>query len=376
MGERVLPFSFLLWGRFIASRRRLQSPYRLKFDRFLSVFLAVFLAGRPPLCADNMAASASDEGVETTLVSVPAAVQSAIKTAMAGGQLDGIDKAVDEGETIYTAGITIKGQEHDFVFKADGTLSSQEVEIGDLPSLVRTAITDAARQGNLEEIDRTFDDGQTSYVASFARANGHEYDLTFEEDGMLSSQEVDMGELPSLVQTAITHAVGPGKLEGIDQTFEDGETTYTADITTNGQERDFVFNEDGTLSSQEIAMANLPAAILTAVKANLGNAKVEEIDETFDDEGTTYTVSATASGHEQDFTLSDDGILLSREMMLTETPGGVQKTIAQILGDGKVVRIDQWFDRAKHSYDIEGQKDGKEFDFTVGPRGKFLGMDD
>jgi hypothetical protein len=26
-------------------------------------------------------------------------------------------------------------------------------------------------------------------------------------------------------------------------------------------------------------------------------------------------------------------------------------------------------------YEVEGRKDGKTFDFSVGPRGRFLGMD-
>jgi len=56
----------------------------------------------------------------------------------------------------------------------------------------------------------------------------------------------------------------------------------------------------------------------------------------------------------------------------------VRKTIKEQIGDGTRLRIDRSFAEAKGvmPYEVQGRKNGKPFDFSIGPRGRFLGMDD
>ena len=63
---------------------------------------------------------------------------------------------------------------------------------------------------------------------------------------------------------------------------------------------------------------------------------------------------------------------------MEETPPAVRRTIRARMGDGKVLRIDRSFveQQGVMPYEVQGRKDGKPFDFSVGPRGRFLGMDD
>jgi len=63
---------------------------------------------------------------------------------------------------------------------------------------------------------------------------------------------------------------------------------------------------------------------------------------------------------------------------LKEITPAAQKTIQNKIGDGKILEIDRSFVKKEgvFPYEVQGVKDGKSFDFSVGPRGKFLGMDE
>jgi len=73
-----------------------------------------------------------------------------------------------------------------------------------------------------------------------------------------------------------------------------------------------------------------------------------------------------------------DGSLSSEQVSLDQVPAPAQRTIKNQIGDGKILRIDKSFVKEKGvlPYEVQGRKDGKPFDFSVGPRGRFLGMND
>jgi uncharacterized membrane protein YkoI len=313
--------------------------------------------------------------VETTLAEVPPAVGKAIQAALGSGKLGEIDKLIDSGETTYVAAVTTNGQEHDLTFQEDGTLADAEVDLNEVPPAVQAAIKNLVANDRLDEIDRTVDDGETAYTASII-SNGKEHDATFKEDGTLTDQEMEMSDLPLPVQTAINAITENGKLQSLERSTENGETTYIADMNEAGQDRSYTFTEDGTLSNKEMAMADLPPVVQSAVKGVLAQGKLGDIEMSVDpDDGTTYAVTISKGGQDRDYTFSDTGTLLSQEVALAEVPPAVQATIATMLGTGKVTQIDLSFDDGGRSFEVEGNKDGQEIDFDVGPRGKLLGAD-
>jgi hypothetical protein len=107
---------------------------------------------------------------------------------------------------------------------------------------------------------------------------------------------------------------------------------------------------------------------------------VQSIDQNFDPDGITFDVVATGkNGANNSFTVGPDGTLLSVEVTLAQVPPPARKTIESQIGTGKIIRIDRELvdmTLGVLPYDVEGRKDGKPFDFSVGPKGRFLGMDD
>ena len=73
--------------------------------------------------------------------------------------------------------------------------------------------------------------------------------------------------------------------------------------------------------------------------------------------------------------MAADGKLISEEVALAEVPQPARKTINNRVGKGQIHRIDKCFgDKNEVTFEVMAKKDGKRFDFTVGPRGRFLGM--
>ncbi|HEY2573949.1 MAG TPA: hypothetical protein VGH65_07765, partial [Verrucomicrobiaceae bacterium] len=64
-----------------------------------------------------------------------------------------------------------------------------------------------------------------------------------------SPKAVAFARLPDAVQKTIQSQWSGGKLGEIERIEEDGEVTYDGEITIRGQERDFSISENGTLLS-------------------------------------------------------------------------------------------------------------------------------
>jgi len=124
-----------------------------------------------------------------------------------------------------------------------------------------------------------------------------------------------------------------------------------------------------------MALEEMSPGAQETIKKEVGSARLGEIDKTFDGAETYFEVTVNRDGVERTFDVAENGALESRQVFLTEIPAPAQAAIQQSIGTGTIVEIDQVFDGRKHTFDIEGLKDGKPFNFSVGPKGKFLGMD-
>jgi uncharacterized membrane protein YkoI len=258
--------------------------------------------------------------------------------------------------------------------------NSKTVLLSETPAAVQKTINAQLGDGKLGSIDKTVDGEDTTYDIELTTKGGQERDFTVDEDGTLLSVGVTLSETPAAVQKVINLRVGTGKLENIDKAFDDGEVSYDVEMTTkDGQERDFTVDEDGTLLSMGVTLSETPAAVQKAIQMQMREGKLKSIDKMFDDDGITYDVEITTmDGREKEFNVAANGKLASMKVTLGEVPPAVRKTIRGKIGGGKILRIDKSFVENKGvlPYEVQGRKDGKPFDFSVGPKGRFLGMED
>lgn len=319
--------------------------------------------------------------IEIAPTDLPAVVQTAMAGQIGQGKLEGVEKEFDDGQTTYQVGVASpSGDERDFTFGEDGTLVSEEVYLAELTPDLQTAINSVVGKGKLEGIDKTFDHDETTYEVTVLTAAGQERNFTLSETGTLLSEEVSLAEFPPQIRAAINTVVGQGKLEGIDETFDDAKIAYEVTVTDpDGKESNLTISALGNLLSQEVTLADVSPEVQAAINAEVGEGKLEGIDKTFSFGKITYAATKTTpDGQERDFVVSAQGDLLRHEVALEEIPSAVQATILRTMGDGEILAIDQVFNVVKHTvaYQIQGQKDGQAFDFNIGPRGKVSTVQD
>jgi hypothetical protein len=344
-----------------------------------AVLVLVSLAGAVALFRGEKPAAAGS-ALPASLGSLPVTVRSVIQQEADGKTVSKIERNEADGQVSYTVSTKAPdATESDFTVAEDGTLLSTEATLATLRQVVREAIDAQVRQGRLQGIKANFEDNETTYVATIVSQNGRRRDFTFCDDGTLASMEITPAELPATVKAAIDARVGRGRLGGIDKTFEDGETSYVATIVSqDGRQRDFTFSEDGTLASMEVTPGELPTNVKAGIDAHVGRGRLGGIDKTFEDGETGYVATIVSQdGGQRDFTVSEQGKLLSREVAINEAPEAVRQTVSRVLGTGRVIAIDQSFSESGKPvpFKIEGSKDGKPFYFLVSPTGDFLGME-
>src|SRR5205823_5431111 len=143
--------------------------------------------------------------------------------------------------------------------------------------------------GKLESIEKTFDEGEVGYEVVMASTEGRELSFTVDQDGTLTSIEVTLAETPAAVQKTVTAQVGAGKIESIEKTFDEGEVGYEVVMATKeGRELSFTVDQDGTLTSIEVTLAVTPHDAHPTVTAQVGAGKLESIEKTFDEGEVSY----------------------------------------------------------------------------------------
>jgi uncharacterized membrane protein YkoI len=259
-------------------------------------------------------------------------------------------------------------------------LADETVALSDTPPAVKKTIQDQVADGKMGGIAKHSDDLDTVYDVDLTAKDSSERDFTVAQDGTLLSAEVTLAETPTAVRQTINSELNGGSLDSIDKNLDEADVSYDIEGTArDGRKMDFTVDEDGTLSSQQVASNGTPDAVQKAIAAQLNGAKVKTIDENFDDDGTNFDVTVTASdGSETGFNVAADGSLASKEISLDNVPARARATIQNRIGDGTILRVDKSFVKRDNvlPFEVEGRKDGKPFDFIVAPRGRFLGMDD
>ena len=254
------------------------------------------------------------------------------------------------------------------------------VSLADSPAAVQKAINVQVGGGKMGEIERANQDGETVYEVDFTSPAGADGDFTVAEDGTLLSVGVALADTPAAVQKTVQAQLHGWRITGINKNVADYEVSYDVEASKNEMRRDFNVDDQGNLSSVGMTLAETPEPVKTAITGRIGGGTVVSIDENLDPDGNSFDVEASArTGGRLTFSLSADGQVLSEGVALDQVPGPVRRTIQEKLGDGKVLEIDKSLSERKAGvlpYQVHGRKGGKEFDFSVGPRGKFLGMDE
>ena len=251
------------------------------------------------------------------------------------------------------------------------------ITLAQSPPAVQKTVQENVGNGKVTAMSKVEEDGLVRYEVDFTK-DGISRDLKVAEDGTLVSIQVALAETPPAVQKAIAAQLGESKLGDIEKTFEGAETNYEVEITTkDGRDSQFTLNEAGALLEIEIALSEAPAPVQKTVAEQMGNGTLTTLTKIIN-QTVTYEAVFTKDGKEGGVNVAATGALLSVQITLEQVPPAALKSIQEKVGNGKILSVWQSYEKREKvlPFKVESVKDGKSFNFSVGPKGRFLGLDD
>jgi uncharacterized membrane protein YkoI len=181
-------------------------------------------------------------------------------------------------------------------------------------------------------------------------------------------------DLPPRVEQTIKSQLGNGKIEQIDQTTADGKTFYEVDFTKAGANRSLTVDAQGQLIRVQVPLNETPAAVQKVIQGELRKNKLGDIDRTGDEGETLYIADLiTPDGDSRSLSVAEDGKWFSLELPLSGVPGPVQKAVRNHIGKrGKLEELSRVHDDGDVYYEAEITLDGRDITLTIGPRGRVL----
>lgn len=256
--------------------------------------------------------------------------------------------------------------------------SGQKLSLDEVPPAVKLTIKKQTEGGQLAWIERDEEEGEISFTIQFTNKAGTHRELTVADDGALLTLEVALDELPLEVQKTIRMQMGQNKIKQIDKTFEEGDVSYEVDISlADGKTRACSVDAAGKLTRLQIGLEALPDAVRKTIDANLHGGALVEAYKLIDEADISYEGEVEREGKNRELVVAADGKLESMELSIAEVTGQARKTIEEKVGNGKLVRVEKIFEQKQGvmPYEVEARKDGKLIRFSVGPRGRFLGVE-
>jgi hypothetical protein len=221
------------------------------------------------------------------------------------------------------------------------------------------------------------DDDVPGYQVDFTMGDENR-DLKVALDGTLLNIAVALGETPAAVQKSIQAQLAGGDLGSIEKTFDGDDILYVVEKTAkDGRASQFILAENGDLQEIEIALTDAPVIVQQTLAAQMETGTLTTLTKMID-ESVIYEAKFTKSGKKSGAKIASNGDLLSLEITLEETGAAAQKTIQEEIGNGKILTVSKSFERRGNifPFKVESIKNGKSFNFSVGPEGLFLGVDE
>ena len=270
-----------------------------------------------------------------------------------------------------------------FLFCITASLSAADsapktLSIHQLPPAAQKTVKDELGDSTLVQIEKDEEGGEVTYTVT-RKVKDEDRDFVVAEDGTLLSVEVSLDETPPPVRNTIKGQVRDGTLDNIEKTFDGNDINFEIDMTTkSGADRSFTVALDGKLTSLQVTTNEIPAPVRKTINEHLGSGKLVDVFRLTEGNDVSYDAEVDHDGKLRDVIVSPAGKLESIQVYLAEIPPDAQKTIKEKIGNGKIIRIDKTFtpNHGVLPFEVEARKDGKPFNFSVGPKGRFLGMDE
>lgn len=94
-------------------------------------------------------------------------------------------------------------------------------------------------------------------------------------------KNIALKDAPAAVQKTVNEQLKGGKLRGLSMEVEKGKTTYEAELTVSGRDRDVVVDPEGRIveAEQVVELSTLPEVVRAGLAREAGKGSVEKVEE-------------------------------------------------------------------------------------------------
>lgn len=147
---------------------------------------------------------------------IPAPVQRAIQENLKGRIPKRIEYAEESGDITFEVTDWLHGRARLWIFRADGTVAAQPLDLLDIPIMARERLRQAAVGGRLIRFLTYSFEQKTCYEITCIRGQAR-YVCTVDATGELLGEEVPFSELPTLLKAQIQKATQTGSIVRIER---------------------------------------------------------------------------------------------------------------------------------------------------------------
>jgi hypothetical protein len=133
--------------------------------------------------------------------------------------------------------------------------------------------------------------------------------LTFHPQPALADEDAELNDQPAALQKTAREQIGAAKIEEVEPTYEEGQHATEVEYRENGKKMAIVIAPDGTLIQKEYRMApgDAPEVIKSAVAAHFPGGRISHLKEVERGGGKFYEVSVKADGKSHQLQLDETG---------------------------------------------------------------------
>lgn len=243
-----------------------------------SVKTSVLVAGLIAAAGGALAFTASQQPKDDEVVqlsNLPAAVQRTIREHAKGGEVEQIERSSDDGKVVYEVEVESARGDFEFVVAADGAYLGEDHE----------------------EADDDHDEGRSNYGGTENNDDEH-------------AEVVNLDDTPNAVRTAFSRLSGGAAASRVERISAEEVTKYEIEFAANIGTASLTLADTGELLEREspVAVDALPEAVRREIQKDFPGATVKaaeavelhffEIEVVVD--GRTIEVSALATGDIED----------------------------------------------------------------------------
>ena len=241
-----------------------------------------------------------------------------------------------------------------------------------MPAAVRQTILNEATVFEIEDCERTTEDGESVYEISYLRA-GIERSFTVAFDGTLRSQQYFRNELPPAVQKGVAALEERNLIGDIYWCHEDGELVYEVETGVGDKKRFCTLSPDGTHLATQRLIGELPEPAQKTIREQAGSAQIVGIGRDETDVNEVYDVVLLRDGKRRGISVNAAGDIVATQIILLQAPAAVQDTIIQTAGAARIVYIGQCQEEGTTSFVVVTYQDAQRDEFIVNMDGTLHG---